>query len=838
MRCHQVEKILLDGLEARLTASETSTLTYHLETCASCRRVRLQTESVRSAAHGLRTPDNARGIAERALAAAGTLAPVRRPFVSGRGFRFVLSGAVGVLVLAGWLIVNHRLQAPIHRQPDIARTSPQQAAPRSGDAKSPTPMHAPLHKEQLVIDHPHSPGQRTVVKDLVPYHAPRVGGSSGLAPRVQDDLTYLNASDTSTVRKWIQPQKRAANALSPRLQRLMSGDDFVYVPMPQIAASNGNVMNEALERYRQERAVVDERLGLKKVSLEIKGASFQDIVRRLTESTGIQIRADHTVAEDKATLFCKDKPLRDLMRQINQVFGYQWRRIGKPDAYEYELYQDLKSQLAEEAMRTRNRDEALLDLDKKMQAMRKFLALSPDEAHKKAWDPDRAGTPQEDLNAYNTLAGSGWAGAHLYFNLTNEQQAALRDGDTLQFSSSPGPGQQQLSQDMANSVVSSLRGNRVFKTVDGRHVAGMAAGNVGQALSEFPDAQKLADLHLDYNVLGQVSLWGGAGVGIDEDAHTISSTPIAVGISASVQNPNNAEANAALASDTMLKGRVNLTPRPSVWGEDSFVSVKEPWMPNQRVTTADVLEAIHHATGMDIVSDYFTRLYLPAGVTIQNTPLFDALNGVCDKMRVRWTRKEGWLRFRSASFFVDRLTEVSNTHLARWAAARKKQGWLTPEIMMEIAQLPNAKLDAYTMGDGARECFGLREWYLASSVYMRPHWRFLAALPSGLRNDALQEKGLPLTRLTVAQQSRWFALGLAADMDGTRPRQRLDQERLIQIHRNNETGYLAASKIQASMPPFDVTYRFEDPSIGSWKVQIRLEDSAPIRVPPANPQGN
>src|SRR5581483_8002009 len=93
-----------------------------------------------------------------------------------------------------------------------------------------------------------------------------------------------------------------------------------------------------------------------------------------------------------------------------------------------------------------------------------------------------------------------------------------------------------------------------------------------------------------------------------------------------------------------------------------------------KVTSADVLEALHRATGMSIVSDYYTRLCRPEEVSVQNQPLFDALNHLADAMRMRWRKEAGveaaarsgagrgsgagdWLQLRTTSYFNDRLKE-------------------------------------------------------------------------------------------------------------------------------------------------------------------------------------
>src|SRR5206468_548957 len=97
----------------------------------------------------------------------------------------------------------------------------------------------------------------------------------------------------------------------------------------------------------------------------------------------------------------------------------------------------------------------------------------------------------------------------------------------------------------------------------------------------------------------------------------------------------------------------------------------------KRVTSADVLEAIHRATGIPIVSDFYTRPYSPGALAAQDQPLFDALNLLGDAMHMRWTMDGEWLQLRSASYYDDRLKEVPNRLLSRWSESRRQHGSLT-----------------------------------------------------------------------------------------------------------------------------------------------------------------
>jgi hypothetical protein len=181
-----------------------------------------------------------------------------------------------------------------------------------------------------------------------------------------------------------------------------------------------------------------------------------------------------------------------------------------------------------------------------------------------------------------------------------------------------------------------------------------------------------------------------------------------------------------------------------------------------KVTTADVLEALHRATGMPIVADFYTRLHKPEAVSLKDRPLFDTLNQLSDAMRLRWNKETSardagaWLQFRSMTYYHDRLKEVPNRLLARWKSARREHGVLTLEDMVEISQLPDAPLNASSMAEGARECWELQEWDLARDWVVLANLRFLAQLTPAQRREVQSTGGLRFAKLTLAQQQAFF----------------------------------------------------------------------------------
>src|SRR5207302_3361484 len=104
--------------------------------------------------------------------------------------------------------------------------------------------------------------------------------------------------------------------------------------------------------------------------------------------------------------------------------------------------------------------------------------------------------------------------------------------------------------------------------------------------------------------------------------------------------PDNRAANLRLAGDPALSRRVTVHPHSSCEQDPAVRKGQERSdLPAERapgrggevpvepkVTTADVLEALHQATGLPLVADFYTRLYNASEVTVREMVLFEALN--------------------------------------------------------------------------------------------------------------------------------------------------------------------------------------------------------------------
>jgi RNA polymerase sigma-70 factor, ECF subfamily len=609
------------------------------------------------------------------------------------------------------------------------------------------------------------------------------------------DLAYLNEPSVP-MRQWAWLPLDQMYALEARLsmggtQRRESGAGDREAP------GDGASQEEAMERrefLRQtaagavglmlpdsEKEVVDSRL-TQKVTLAFKGTSLFDLCEHVRAETGVHLAAGASVADEKVTLFCEKMPLRDVMRQLSRPFGYTWLRSRKAGGdYRYDLVQDLRSQLLEEELRNRDRNAALLALERDMGRYRPYLSLSPDEALARS-----KSAPPGEKHLLEMLAGYGWGPIQIYFRLSSQELAALRAGQELTFSAEPMPGEQPLPPDIARGVFQSFRDIR-FRKRDDAFTFGPAdlIGPGGLHASAVPEVRAMVTARIKQGELGH--FWFGGHSGIFNTASSSAKfltsycqDPYAVGRSSHLLTPDHAVADAKLSHDPALRTAVNVHAQSSCRpchspGSSSAAGGSEGSSPDPKVTSADVLEALHQAAALPIVADYYTHLYQAGAVSVRNQPLFGALTQLSDTLRLRWRKDGAWLQFRSTSFYDDRIKEVPNRLLVRWADSRRQHGFLTLDDLCEIAQLSDAQLDAVEMAEGARECFGLDEWDLARNASTRPHLRFLGGFTPAQRQEAMSATGLAFTKMSLTQQQQFISLALVPDPRYEEPLQSLEE---------------------------------------------------------------
>jgi hypothetical protein len=715
-----------------------------------------------------------------ALAASALLGPELQSLARARSPRparestaplFLRLGAAGLAVGALALFATPRRLTTEGTAERVSPAPTRRESPFGGQPTPPTNAAAPSGEKEAIT------------RKWVP--APEREAARPDREEARDD-GYLDGWDPGLTERW--SGQRGLAEWQRRLPKMR--DDFVQVPLPQVAGGNPG---PAIRKYEQEAAVVDTRL-TRNVTLQAKDTPLSSLCETLRKQTGVSLYASQGVADENVTAFLKDRPAHEVMREVARLLGFKWARSGEGGAYTYELVQELKAQLAEEELRNRDRHAAALVLDERMQRYRPFLGLPRQQIQARL---DRAtGQEKQDLQM---MAGKGWGPIQMYFRLTPQQQLTLLSGKTLTFSSRPGPNQIPLPADLRRPVLESTG----FSLGSFQGKAAIVDGMFGEAqtpLADLPDAYAEITLTAGRSELGQLKLHCSA-LGFIESKpdlqlmYMAGFPDLAAAISPSVEKPQNAVINAKHRTLPELKKTVSFKPAPScpwfnaggkIEDRDGFEirmgdrvmhigpgGMEQAATPH--VTSGDVWQSIHEATGLPIVADSYSRVHAAGSVAQSGKSIFDALCTASDQMGVRWQKDGAYILGRSTGYFWDKLKEVPQRHLARWRQSRMRNGTLPLDDVLEMATLADVQLDSTTVGFAIGHCWNLEEWGMVGTGgafrlglpgggYMRRYARFLATLGPGQRAQALGA-GLGIGDLSPAQRQGLIALLVGSPAD-------------------------------------------------------------------------
>lgn len=764
--CSTARTLMTRRLHEALPARQGARLRQHLEGCEACRQ-EFETEAAFEAGLRQRIAEDALASptlaidASRIIRALERTAP-RRSCGRERRLRLAAGGAALGLAVVSCLSLR----------PGSFRVA---GGPQPHPSSAEPPARQETEKPRIAgVSPERSPGARRPHSGPPrPAHRLASGGpisgqpsapAAAIAPAISDEQ-YLDGRDPHAMAAWLtgnpdDPKVLAWLGQFPRVE-----DDFVRVPLPLFASADRKApgVGQALQKYEQEAKTVDARL-FRKITLSLKGSSLEEFCEAFEKETGVRVRPSRGVADEKVTVFVNGMPARDVMRAVVRLFGYFWSRSGTAGAYRYELFQDLKSQLAEEELRNRDQDAAILAVDTAMQAYLRELDLPIEALRKKA--EQATGTEKERLN---TLLHGGWGMAKVYRHLSPADLGALLRGESLHFSGAGPDPQRRLPEEWRPMLLETGQ-QRELDLSTGQTVD----------VASLPDALPVVSLRLRRTELGQVSLEGSGGV-YSPSTQRGGGTPqtLAVGRSPAAAGPENAQANRELKKQAPFTAEVTLRPEPRCanlkrWypfgtafgsGTPNAGAMETP---KPHVDSAEVWEEVHRRTGLPIVADCYTRQYDLRSVTVERQPLFDALCRVGDRMGVRWRKDGSIILGRSTSYFWDKLKEVPNRQLRRWQADAREGKGLPLRDLLEIAALSDQQLNSVVTAPGMRQCYGIEEWDIIGGDEarpLRPYARFLAQLLPPQLNEALTPAGLPLSRLTPPQLQEWLRLQPASTVE-------------------------------------------------------------------------
>ena len=75
----------------------------------------------------------------------------------------------------------------------------------------------------------------------------------------------------------------------------------------------------------------------KKVKVSCPGLAVGELLDQLSAKTGVKLRADKAIADDKVILFCSARPLKATLNDLAALFHDGWRHIRTVDGEDVAL---------------------------------------------------------------------------------------------------------------------------------------------------------------------------------------------------------------------------------------------------------------------------------------------------------------------------------------------------------------------------------------------------------------------------------------------------------------------------------------------------------------------
>jgi len=221
---------------------------------------------------------------------------------------------------------------------------------------------------------------------------------------------------------------------------------ILVLPIAASSDSNGAPSSPVIDAQREPRFAAS-------VTVYEPASPLGELLKGLFARTGISLRVDRRVASYRGCVVAKEKPLEQVLLQLAEAFGFQWRRETKKDGSAvYVLYQTLRSQQAElaEIKEIRELNERILrDMLQQLPALtqgKDFETIRPAMVEK--WERVREQSePAEPMSreeavrflsqrfADELIDWDLWTVAHLLRQLSPDAWDRLRAGEFLSFSS-------------------------------------------------------------------------------------------------------------------------------------------------------------------------------------------------------------------------------------------------------------------------------------------------------------------------------------------------------------------------------------------------------------------
>lgn len=474
----------------------------------------------------------------------------------------------------------------------------------------------------------------------------------------------------------------------------------------------------------------------KPVTLAVKGEALSDIMPMLEKQTGVRLRVSRDIADQKATIFVDDRPLRQVMEGLSTLFGYHWTKKTFSTGDIHELWQDEKSRQRLADQYARAWDDAWRAAIADIELKDKLAAMTKEERdafRRQLAEGSKADSPQvkSQLEALKWIEDPLIAPTARFFcEMPADVRAMLRPGVKIKYDSLSPESEWVLPEDTAGAILDAFRKGGAGWLSDGE------VAKMGLTFS-CADAYKAIDITAIFS-------------------STLKTPPSSFSTSSMATWLTYQRVFEHLPSNSLHLPRIadlsGLEKSVSVSAEDI---AKETGRASDsgaspRVNRSDILAILHGKLGLQVISDHYSQWsiwkLLGNATALGISEKFDAPSPSVPayEPRAAWGWDGKLLYMRTKDIWHSDAAEVPNSLLRKWAASYRDRGYLDLYEQAAIAALTCEQFIQLSLN---REYLGLRK-------------------DMGIRNtDALRLFGL------MSDKQQKEALAVGTSVEGFTPEQ-------------------------------------------------------------------
>ncbi|HET6457180.1 MAG TPA: hypothetical protein VFI02_22500 [Armatimonadota bacterium] len=470
--------------------------------------------------------------------------------------------------------------------------------------------------------------------------------------------------------------------------------------------------------------LTDSRLD-RRVKVFVKSKNLRQLFDELSAKTDVKLLTNQKLWGERAIIYFHDRPLRDVMTEVANLFGYHWSVKGFPGHYRYELYEDARHAKRRDELRqkeTEAQNELLLDYLKKLAA-----GTLSEEALKRLQSSDPM---RYRAMTYPTRKDD----AGLFMQLGEPFLRKVFTGNEISSKFADFPQQWQAAM--------LERANRMSTE------AWNSAKEEGFELPEFVPfvPEDMALVTVDVRLTGRSPYYGG-------------SLELEVNVGDKKWFPG---IRVSPPRQQIVRDLIGLELASAMGGEPlpekPEITTKElRWLDfRQGLLLGDVLQGIGEQSAVDVIADYHYQPKSERGAVRGISPQ-KLVASVCQDMDYSSRFDGKTIRLRFNKWYIEPLCEEPPASLIeRCWKSLEDNGCISLDVQMDMASLPDNQL----------KWPGFRFIHGAFASYAKDSLRFLKALGPELRTMAQSEKGLPASSLMPDQYNQFvqWAATLKSDI--------------------------------------------------------------------------